>query len=365
MSNPATVTPTTPAVAPAQPAPEAPKGIAKKPNGIAAQRTAFLEKVNAAVAAVSPESAPAPAGDDAPAPDTQPETPEGAVAAPAVDGEVPPKAADETPRQYAHRVAAAQLAAQRAEERALAAGERATASDAKAAELQAKLDEAAKDVHKALALAGYDPVKLAEAMRDGTLTPAQEAQAKLELPPEVLELVEQGKKAKAKAEQDAKDAEAAEVYKSNLKTVSDVVNAPDFQAEFPALGGALNASERLLSYITAEMEATGAEPDFKAVAKLFNDAIVQETTQLLGHAPTLKVLLGNADLKAAILKELGLAKASPTEQSATATAPAEQHAKGSASKTITNKVASKVPSRAPKASSSDDLAARLRAQQGL
>lgn len=343
----------TPVVEAPAPAPSPPKDTGeRKPDSIGQRRAAFLEKVNSAIAAgATPEPAPHVEG-ETPAPETETPPP---VEGEKVEGEPtpPPKAEGESPKQYAHRVAAAQLATQRAEAKALAEGERAKASEAKLAELQAKLDAAAKDPKIALALAGMDPVSFAEAMRDGKITAAQVQEAKLELPPEVLELIEQGKAAKKKAEQDALAAQEAEVRSENLKKVSEVVNQPDFQADFPALGGAINTAERLLGYITLQMEQTGEEPDFRAVAKLFNDGLLKEATQLLGHKPSLKALLGNAELKAAILEEL------QPSAPVSATAPAKPSEKGTPPKTITHKVASTVPSRAPGRTSSADLAARI------
>lgn len=348
-----TATPLPVTEAPAAPAEPAKNTGERKPDTIGERRAAFLAKVNSAIAAgAEPEPA---------APVETPATETPAPETPKVEGSPtdPPKPAEgETQKQYAHRVAAAQLATQRAEAKALAEGERAKQSEAKVVELQAKLDAAAKDPKVALALAGMDPVSFAEAMRDGKITAAQVQEAKLELPPEVLELIEQGKAAKKKAEADAKAAEAAEVRSENLKKVSDVVNTPDFQADFPALAGSFNAAERLLNYITIGMDETGAEPDFRAVAKIFNDAIVKEAHQILLHKPALKVLLGNAEVKAAILAELQPEKVA-TEQTAPATAPAKQSEKGSPATTITNKVASKIPSRASRGTSSADLAARI------
>lgn len=344
--------------APAAPAEPAKNTGERKPDSIGDRRAAFLAKVNSAIqAGADPEPAPA-APVETPAPETPaPETPK--VETPAeTPAETPKPAEGETQKQYAHRVAAAQLATQRAEAKALAEGERAKASEAKVVELQAKLDAAAKDPKVALALAGMNPVSFAEAMRDGKITAAQVQEAKLELPPEVLELIEEGKAAKKKAAEDAKAADEAAVHSENLKKVSDVVNTPDFQADFPLLAGSVDVSGRLLTYLTLDMERTGKEPDFRAVAKLFNDSIAKEVTQILGSKPVLKVLLGNAELRAAILAELTPEKA-PAEQTAPATAPAKQSEKGSLSTTITNKVASKIPSRASRGTSSADLAARI------
>lgn len=339
------------------PAPEPAKDTGeRKPNSIGERRAAFLAKVNSAIVAGAEEAPAVVETPEAEAPAPAPPVEE----TPKVEGSPtdPPKAEGETQKQYAHRVAAAQLATQRAEAKALAEGERAKKSEAKVAELQAKLDAAAKDPKVALALAGMNPVSFAEAMRDGKITAAEVQQAKLELPEEVLELIEQGKAAKRKAESDAQAAAAAEVRSENLKKVTDVVNTPDFQADFPVLGGAINVPERLLDYLTIEMEATGKEPDFHAIAKLFNDGIMKEATQLVLHAPTLKTLLGNAEVKAAILAVLQPEKPA-AEQTPPATTPAKQSEKGSPPTTITNKVASKVPSRTSRGTSSADLAARI------
>lgn len=354
------------------PSPEAPASAPapkntgeRKPNSIGERRLAFLEKVNNAIAAGEKPAAPVePAPTDPkptdPAP-ADPAKPESAPTDPKPEPEPAPSPVEgETPKQYAHRVAAAQLATQRAEAKALAEAERAKASEKKVEELQAKLDAAAKDPKVALALAGMDPVSFAEAMRDGKITAQEVKEAKLELPPEVLELIEQGKAAKKKAEEDAKAAAEAEVHAENLKRVSDVVNTPDFQADYPALAGSVGVADRLLLYLTHEMNRTGQEPDFAVVAKTFNDNITQEVTQILKNKPALKALLGNAELKAAILAELQ-GSLPATEQAAPDPAPKPSE-KGSPPKTITNKVASKVPSRAPKATSSADLAARINAQ---
>jgi hypothetical protein len=342
-------------LAPATEAPAAPPAKdtgERKPNTIGERRAAFLDKVNRAIAA---GAEPSPTPETAAPVETPAETPAPTETAGETPAGAPPKVEGETQKQYAHRIAAAQIATQRAEAKALAESERAKASDAKAAELQAKLDAAAKDPKVALALAGMNPVSFAEAMRDGKITATEVQEAKLELPPEVLELIEQGKAAKRKAELDARAAEEAAVRSENLKKVSDVVNTADFQAEFPALAGSVDVSERMLLYLTHEMDRTGKEPDFQTVAKTFNDSIVKEATQIMMHAGARKLLLGNAELRAAILAELQPA----TEQSVPATAPAKPSEKGSPSTTITNKVASKIPSRTSRGTSSADLAARI------
>ena len=271
----------------------------------------------------------------------------------------PAKAEGETQKAYAHRIAAAQLATQRAEAKSLAAETRAKASEAKLAELEAKLDAAAKDPKAALKLAGMTPLQLAEAMRDGTITADDVAEAKAAaIDPEVAEMLAEHKAMKAKAAADEKAAEVAKVHADNLETVTKVLQAPDFLTDFPAIGGVINGPERVCQYIEGEMERTGKEPDFRAVAKMFNDAVLTETSQLLAHGPTLKALLAKPETRAALIKELGL-----TEAKSVATPEAKPAEKVTPkAKTLTEKVSSKVPSRVGRGADSADMAARLNAQ---
>ena len=271
----------------------------------------------------------------------------------------PAKAEGETQKAYAHRIAAAQLATQRAEAKSLAAETRAKASEAKLAELEAKLDAAAKDPKAALKLAGMTPLQLAEAMRDGTITADDVAEAKAAaIDPEVAEMLAEHKAMKAKAAADEKAAEVAKVHADNLETVTKVLQAPDFLTDFPAIGGVINGPERVCQYIEGEMERTGKEPDFRAVAKMFNDAVLTETSQLLAHGPTLKALLAKPETRAALIKELGLTEAKPA---VAVEKPATEKVTPKA-KTLTEKVSSKVPSRVGRGASSADLAAQLNAQ---
>jgi len=372
MSNPVSVDAPV-AAAPAAPAPNSPTPagdlsgkafVAKKP-AVGSSREDLLAKVNATFKAeMAAMEAPAPvppsadssepvAGDTGVTGETSVETTDKvADAAPAADGEkVPAKAPGESERGYAHRIAQAQLATAKAEEKALAAEERAKASEAKFAEAQSKLDEAAKDAHKALALAGYDPLSFAEAMRDGKLTAAERKEIAA-LDPELAAMLAEHKAFKAKAESDAKKAEAEQVYTTNLKLVSDTINAPEFVTDFPAVV-AIGGAATMLQIIESDMAQNGGkEPDFRDVAKRYNDALVSDTSKLLAHGPTVERLLkDNPELKAQLVKALGLDAKAETAPAAKA-APAKPA-------TVTNKIVAKVPSRSGKALDTASLVARI------
>lgn len=273
---------------------------------------------------------------------------------------------------YEHRIAQAMLKAQKAEREALTHKKTADSAAARLKELESTLEALKSDPVKALAHAGTDPTALAQMMLDGKLQ-ASNLPPKLELPPEVQELVEQGKQAKARAEQEAREAEAAAVREENLKLVEQAVNAS--VSDFPALE-ALSPSLVLNTYEAMTRKNKGVEPSFAEVAKHLQETVVSDLNHFLSNDGVLKAFGGqlSPEVKSKIAKALGLDQAertvSPTRegnQPAAKPAAAQANAQSSGTEqataapaTVTNRNVTSVPGRDAKAkSSSADLAAKI------
>lgn len=289
-------------------------------------------------------------------------------------GEAAPEAkADEAPAPeqakataYEHRIAQAMLKAQRAERDALNHKRAADSASKELAELRSTLEALKSDPVKALAHAGTDPAALAQMMLDGKIQ-AKDLPPKLELPPEVQELVEQGKQAKARAEQEARDAEAAAVRAQNVELIKQAVDAS--VSEYPALS-ALPPEMVLDAYERATKKNRGIEPPFSEVAKQLQATVVADLSYFLKSDGVMKAFLTSADpdVRAAVAKAFGFDQpqttrnAEPKREGAKQTPqPAAEKTVAAETATVTNRNVTSVPGRDSRAkSSSAELVAKIR-----
>lgn len=371
------------ATAPTTAAPAVPDGgaPAAAPAAAAKPKASLMEKLRALqsgkpleeAAAPVAESAQEPAASNSEAPAEEAQAGEAQETPPAEEPKEPATPVEAAKAQlYEHRIAQAMLKAQKAEREALTHKKTADSAAARLKELESTLEALKSDPVKALAHAGTDPTALAQMMLDGKLQ-ASNLPPKLELPPEVQELVEQGKQAKARAEQEAREAEAAAVREENLKLVEQAVNAS--VADFPALE-ALSPSLVLNTYEAMTRKNKGVEPSFAEVAKHLQETVVSDLNHFLSNDGVLKAFGGqlSPEVKSKIAKALGLDQAertvSPTRegnQPAAKPAAAQSNAQASGTEqttaapaTVTNRNVTSVPGRDAKAkSSSADLAAKI------
>jgi len=296
-------------------------------------RSELLDKINAAIgkgtaAATAPESAP--------------------EAEASSDALQQPKAPD-----YGHKLAAAQLKAQKAESEALKHKAAVESVQKQLTELQALVDGAKADPVKALALANLDPAAFGQLMIEGKLT-TEPAAPKAELPPEVQQLIEKAKAAEAREAQQAAEHAAAEIRTQNLQTIGKLVEQT--AADYPLVASLPGVNERLLDAIEYHVSVHGSEPDFATVMKQAQDGVLREATAVFGNKAALAVILKDDAVKAAVLEALGLNN-NPAE--AKTSPPSKQTNSGNKPQTLTNKVTGAVPSRTTKGGNNADLAARI------
>lgn len=277
----------------------------------------------------------------------------------------PAEPTKEEPKQYAHKLAALQLEAQRAKSDSLKSKDAHSKAAARVTDLEAQL-EALKDARAALKHAGTDPLAFAQQLIDGKIsiddvkTPERD--------PEVQALIDEGKKAKDRAAQEAAAAEARAVRTENVKLVKGAIDAPGFADRFPLVAAMPDAAETMLTWIEAGMEANGGqEPSFEQVAQLVQENTLKETLAYLKHAGARATILKDPDL-AKLLRAVEETVAEQAQEEAPAVeappAPAAAPAKKAAPQpkkptTLTTKNTSATPSRTSKASSSADLAASI------
>ena len=274
--------------------------------------------------------------------------------------EVPTQKPGETKVEYAHKLAQLQQRAERADAEVIRHKKTADLTTAELKTLKAQLEAMKVDPVKALAHAGYDPIKFAEAMRDQKIT-ATPAAPVAELPPEVLELVEQGKA--AKAEREAKEAEVAAQaeYDRKLGLVKAPLASPEFVAAYPLIAAQPDHDHRILAIIESDLAKGLPEPSLKAVAERYQAAIKSELSALLKSPAVLQALKSDPELAGFFASSVPAAPADPAEPSTET--PAEPTA--STTPTLTSKVTSSVPSRSTTPRTSAEIAAELRKLQGL
>lgn len=312
-------------------------------NPILSARSQLREKLSKSAEAVFAKPTPTPNVAEPAA--TPPETVQEAVAAveEATGEEAPKQKVGESDKKYATRLAQLTMQLQRLEaDNVREKTSRETVEKERDA-LKATLDEASKDVRKALKLAGSDPVAVAQMMADGKLT-AEDVAEKLDLPDDVkakLERLEKIAKAaeekeaaeKAAAEQAAADEQAAKARGEDVKVLQGLVDA---NAEtYPLIKSIPNAADRLVNIFYHVHETTGELPEYDAVAKQFQTTVAQEAIALVSDSPTFQFLLSQKpELKDFLLKELGVKVAAPAKpvEEPTEEAPV-------AKPTITNKLA--------------------------
>lgn len=347
------------------------------------------DKLNALARGETPSETPAPA-ETAPETgneeqETPAETTETAAETPAEETgnvETPPEPAKEEPKTYAHQLAKLQLEAQRNKSDALKHKDLATKSSARVAELEAQLASIAKDPLAALKHAGSDPVKFAEMLLDPNFKLEPE-KPKFEVPPEVQELIDAGKKAKEEAARKAEQDQETAVRTEHTQLIQSHMDIPEFKEKFPLVAAMPDGAAKLLAWIEMETEQTGKEPDLATVARVTNAAIAKDLAIYLKNDQARKALFADPEL-ADVLKAFGATPAAPAPAAPAPAAgkktaapaapppaaeeppvrfesPLNKEARARA-KTLTSKVTGSVPSRTTKTSSSAELAARLNQQ---
>lgn len=296
-------TPSAPAVVETPAAPEAAPKVKNPTLGKRDQLRANLMKGASAVFA---KPAPAAPVEPTPTPETsteapapQPETVQDAVAElEQVTGqEAPKQKVGESDQKYAARLAQLTIKLQKQEAETLTQKKARETAERERDEARATLEALGKDVKKALAHAGWDPVKVAQAMADGTLT-ADEVAAKSDLPPEILAKLErlekvaaesEAKEAAEKAAQEKREAEAqaAQAREADVKVMQQLV---DSSAEtFPMLKVLPGAADRLVQAFYNVHAETGELPDFNEVASKMQDYILGEMAPILKDPATRKL----------------------------------------------------------------------------
>ena len=217
--------------------------------------------------------------------------------------EVPDQKKTETKVQYETRIARLLLQVQRAESEGLKHKGALEKVNNELADLKAKFAEASSDPVKALKLANMTPDEMAQAMLDGKLSKAEEKVVKQELPPEVLELIEEGKRLKAEKAAQVEATENLKIREGNIKLIDTAKRG--LVEQYPALE--LIPNDRLLDAYESIAKATGAEPDFAEFAAKLQDNVLGEVLAAVKHKGTLLELVKkDPELKAYFTKELGL-----------------------------------------------------------
>jgi hypothetical protein len=323
----------------------------------------------AAAPAATPAAEPAEAAEP-PAAEEKPEEAEETSAEPAA----------EAPKLQAHKLAAAQLEAQRAKSDALKAKELAKTHETRVKELETQL-ESLKDLKSYLKHTGIDAAGLAQQLLDkqADLTDVTKA---VERDPEVQALIDEGKKAKEEAARKATQAQAEALRVENVKLVRGAIDAPGFADAFPLVAAMPDAAATMLTWIEAGIEATGKEPAFEDVAKLVQENVLKETIAYLKHPGARSTLLKDPDLakllkvveeaapaaasaQTAKTKPAAAPAAEPVVETVAEPTPARKRSESpldaearKRAKTLTKAISS-VPSRTSKTGSSAELAARL------
>lgn len=275
-----------------------------------------------------------------------------ATAEAASDGTAAPAEAPATPKPN-HRDAAALLAAQRAERRALEEKRASEALQRELADLKAKVAKYDEDPHYKLA---KDPLAYADAMRTGKLAPPEEG--KSALPPEWEEVLSEHKRLKSEAQQRQESEAKASQRKADLELTSKAVEA--VAEEFPAMARLGNISEQLLNVIDSRPGGAAeiTPEDFRALCKEINDHVVNEARAVLSTKSAVTSILADAKVKALVLEALGL----PPEQSEDVGTPAKVNgAVSTEPRTLSARATNAVPSR-NRGLSSAEIAAKLRSQ---
>lgn len=222
--------------------------------------------------------------------------------------EVPEQKKTESDSQYATKVAKLLLQVQRAEANGLKYKSDFEKVSARNAELEAKFAEVSADPVKALKLANMSPDEMAQAMIDGKLSKSEEKVVKQELPPEVLELIEEGKRLKAEKLEREEKTKADEQRTKNVKIVDDAKQA--IIDKFPTLD--LIPSDRLFDAYSQVTAAQGEEPPFEDFAEMMQKNVLAELVAGVGHKGTLKAIIAaKPELREFLIAELGLKAAAP------------------------------------------------------
>lgn len=340
-----------PSTTPATPAPEQPSQPAQPAPRRALTTAEIVAKLSSKVedrkaAEAAPEPAPA----------ASPE-PKAATDAPAAEA---PK-----PTSEATRLSQAILKAQKLEAELLSGKKSLETVQKQFAELSAKLEAASKDPVAALKLANYDPIKLAEEMRDGKLK--ADRLPTVELPDDAKEALEFVKTEKARREQEAQKAERDSVRSQNLEYVKAQLG--EVGADFPVLAAMPNMADQLLGVIESSADPGSLDSEgFRDLCSKAQAHVLSEAKTLLTNGASLKALLSDESVKAAVVEALGLAK-KPDERTEPATVPTER-ATGEATdvqpgkrvmRTLTQRASAQIPTRT-KGASSAELAAKINAQ---
>lgn len=272
-----------------------------------------------------------------------------------ITSDAEPKPAEAQPeRKFSHRDAAAALAAQRAERAALQQKQQFEAAQKELADLKAQLAKFNEDPHYKLA---KDPLKYAEAMRDGKLPlPGEPEQPGL--PPEIQELLAEAKARKEAEAKAAKDAERNAQRAEDLKLTKEALSA--VSSDFPAIAGLANTADQILAVIDAhhggvEKVDPGA---FKEICKQMNDYVLGEVKSTLSNPAVVAAILADDKVKSLIVESLGLA---PQQSNANGSPAKVSGATESEPRTLSNRAVNATPSR-NKGLSSEELAAKIRSQ---
>jgi len=201
-------------------------------------------------------------------------------------------------------------------------------------ELEAKLQEAASDPQKALALAKSDPESFIQMMLDGKI--AKEA------PPKTPEEIERDEMRatldELKRERD--EAIATSTKRRELDWISEQIKERDVVSAFPW------AAERIHAAYYDAAQNSDSPPDFAELVDNFEQHVVADLKNALSSERTLrKVLAAHPQAKDVLIKALGLSKAPEDKSPPARQETARASATGDGPSTLTQKTASEVPTR--------------------
>jgi hypothetical protein len=327
--------------------------------------------------AAPPSPSPSPAVEAAPTPDAQ-ATAERIEQA---GGDVPEQRASETDRDYEVRLSNALTQLQRAQNDAAThrkrgddAEARAQTAEARANELQTLVDGARENVEAALELAGMSAEDVARLMLEGKISRRGKYAG---LPPEVrkrLEDLERKESEREKAAKVAEDARAA-AERAELGRKQDLgwlgEQLPTLASQFALPAAMPNAHERILQQLYAEANASPearaevASAPQKVLARTLErlqQSITEDVGALLSNEASAKVLCSVPAVRDMLTRVLGLQPA--PEQSRHASPASDDRGTqqaGVGPRTLTQHVASEVPSHTPGPMTDRERKARLHA----